>query len=81
MKVVVFNHRALICCELGVILFPSMTPCNRGEFQLTSVLDRMREQDDGMLGCIIHGDALDMGIPNPYVDTMGAFAKPHSSSA
>ncbi|CAN0050212.1 unnamed protein product [Ectocarpus sp. 6 AP-2014] len=52
----------------------------RGEFQLTSVLDRMREQDDGMLGCIIHGDALDMGIPNPYVNTMGAFAKPHSSS-
>ncbi|CAM9274498.1 unnamed protein product [Scytosiphon promiscuus] len=49
----------------------------RGEFQLTSVLDRMREQDDGMLGCVIHGDALDMGIPSPYVETMGAFAKPH----
>ncbi|CAM9562446.1 unnamed protein product, partial [Hapterophycus canaliculatus] len=49
----------------------------RGEFQLTSVLDRMREQDDGMLGCVIHGDALDMGIPSPYVETMSAFAHPH----
>lgn len=37
----------------------------------------MRQQDDGMLGCIIHGDALDMGIPAPYVDTMSAFSKPH----
>eukprot|EP00752_Nemacystus_decipiens_P005273 g4783.t1 len=49
----------------------------RGEFQLTSVLDRMRQQDNGMLGCTIHGDALDMGIPAPYVETMGAFSKPH----
>ncbi|CAM9442895.1 unnamed protein product [Pylaiella littoralis] len=49
----------------------------RGEFQLTSVLDHMRQEDGGMLGSIIHGDALDMGIPSPYVETMGAFAMPH----
>lgn len=49
----------------------------RGEFQLTSVLERIRQEDDGMLGCIIHGEALDMGIPEPYVATMKSFATPH----
>lgn len=51
--------------------------CNRGEFQLTSVLDRMRQEDNGMLGCVIHGEALDMGIPGPYVNTMASFSQPH----
>lgn len=50
---------------------------HRGEFQLTSVLEQMRYEDDGTLGCVIHGDALDMGIPGPYVATMGSFAMPH----
>lgn len=58
----------------GAVCFPFI---NRGEFQLTSVLDRMRREDEGMLGCVIHGDALDMGIPQPYVETMGSFAEPH----
>lgn len=41
------------------------------------MLDRMRREDGGMLGCVIHGDALDMGIPGPYVATMSSFAEPH----
>lgn len=41
------------------------------------MLERMRQEDDGMLGCVIHGDALDMGIPAPYVATMESFSKPH----
>lgn len=59
---------AISCCAVP----------GRGEFQLTSVLDRMLREDDGMLGCVIHGNALDMGIPGPYVATMGAFAEPQS---
>lgn len=64
-------YRAVLCCAVVWCAVP-----DRGEFQLTPVLDRMRREDDGMLGCVIHGNALDMGIPGPYVATMGAFAEP-----
>ena len=44
----------------------------RGEFQLTSVLDRLR-QESGFLGLIIDGKRFDIGLPDYYLDTLQAF--------
>jgi UTP--glucose-1-phosphate uridylyltransferase len=41
----------------------------RGEFQLTSALDRLRAQD-GILGLIVEGRCYDIGLPDSYVDTL-----------
>lgn len=46
----------------------------RGEFQLTSALDRLR-QEDGFLGLIIEGRRFDIGLPDYYLDTLQAFRK------
>ena len=43
-----------------------------GEFQLTSTLDRLR-QEDGFLGLIIDGKRFDIGRPDEYLDTLLAF--------
>jgi len=37
----------------------------KGEFQLTSCLDRLR-QEDGFSGYIVHGRRLDVGVPDAY---------------
>ena len=37
----------------------------RGEFQLTSCLDRLR-QEDGFTGCVIKGRRFDIGLPESY---------------
>ena len=44
----------------------------RGEFQLTSALDRLR-QEDGFLGLIMEGKRYDIGLPQSYLDTLQIF--------
>ena len=44
----------------------------RGEFQLTSALDRLRKED-GFLGLIIDGRRYDIGLPEYYLETLRAF--------
>lgn len=44
----------------------------RGEFQLTSALDRLR-QSDGFLGLVIDGRRFDIGLPDYYLDTLVKF--------
>jgi UTP-glucose-1-phosphate uridylyltransferase/mevalonate kinase len=46
----------------------------RGEFQLTSTLDRLR-QEDGFLGLIVDGQRFDIGLPEYYLATLKAFSK------
>jgi UTP-glucose-1-phosphate uridylyltransferase/mevalonate kinase len=47
----------------------------RGEFQLTSALDRLR-QIDGFNGLIVDGTRFDIGIPEHYLETLQAFHQP-----
>jgi UTP--glucose-1-phosphate uridylyltransferase len=44
----------------------------RGEFQLTSALDRLR-QEDGFLGLVVDGQRFDIGLPEYYLETLKAF--------
>lgn len=44
----------------------------RGEFQLTSALDRLR-QEEGFHGLIVDGRRFDIGIPESYLETLQAF--------
>ncbi len=44
----------------------------RGEFQLTSALDRLR-QEDGFLGLLTDGRRYDIGIPEHYLETVQTF--------
>ncbi len=43
-----------------------------GEFQLTSTLDRLR-QEDGFMGLVIEGKRFDIGRPDDYLETLQAF--------
>jgi UTP-glucose-1-phosphate uridylyltransferase/mevalonate kinase len=47
----------------------------RGEFQLTSALDRLR-QDDGFQGLMVDGFRFDIGLPNYYLETLATFSRP-----
>ena len=51
----------------------------RGEFQLTSALDRLRKED-GFLGLIIEGQRYDIGLPEYYLETVNAFSKSESTA-
>ena len=44
----------------------------RGEFQLTSALDRLR-QEEGFHGLVIDGQRFDIGIPESYLETLSTF--------
>jgi len=44
----------------------------RGEFQLTSALDRLR-QENGFLGLIMEGKRYDIGLPEYYLETLRTF--------
>jgi UTP-glucose-1-phosphate uridylyltransferase/mevalonate kinase len=44
----------------------------RGEFQLTSALDRLR-REDGFLGLVMDGRRFDIGLPEYYLDTLHTF--------
>jgi UTP-glucose-1-phosphate uridylyltransferase len=46
----------------------------RGEFQLTSALDRLR-QEDGFLGVMIDGQRYDIGLPEYYLETLRTFGR------
>jgi len=46
----------------------------RGEFQLTSALDRLR-QEDGFLGLMMDGTRFDIGIPQYYLETLQTFGE------
>ena len=46
----------------------------RGEFQLTSALDRVR-QTDGFLGLVMDGRRFDIGLPDYYLDTLVNFRR------
>jgi len=46
----------------------------RGEFQLTSALDRLR-QEDGFLGLMIDGQRYDIGLPEYYLETLRTFSQ------
>ncbi len=47
----------------------------RGEFQLTSALDRLR-QEDGFLGLVMDGKRYDIGLPQYYLETLQTFSRP-----
>jgi UTP-glucose-1-phosphate uridylyltransferase/mevalonate kinase len=44
----------------------------RGEFQLTSALDRVR-QEDGFQGVMVEGQRYDIGLPEYYLQTLATF--------
>ena len=44
----------------------------RGEFQLTSVLDRLR-REGGFLGYLVAGRRFDIGMPDRYIESLAAF--------
>jgi UTP-glucose-1-phosphate uridylyltransferase/mevalonate kinase len=46
----------------------------RGEFQLTSTLDRLR-QEDGFLGLVVDGQRYDIGLPEYYLETLRALSQ------
>jgi len=46
----------------------------RGEFQLTSALDRLRKED-GFLGLVVDGQRYDIGLPEHYLDTLNRFSE------
>jgi len=46
----------------------------RGEFQLTSALDRLR-QEDGFHGLIVDGRRYDIGLPEHYLETLRTFSQ------
>jgi UTP--glucose-1-phosphate uridylyltransferase len=46
----------------------------RGEFQLTSVLDQLR-QVDGFTGLMMDGKRYDIGLPDYYLETLLEFRK------
>jgi UTP-glucose-1-phosphate uridylyltransferase/mevalonate kinase len=43
-----------------------------GEFQLTSALDRLR-QEEGFMGLVIDGQRFDIGMPEHYLETLAKF--------
>jgi UTP-glucose-1-phosphate uridylyltransferase/galactokinase len=46
----------------------------RGEFQLTSALERLR-QEDGFHGLLIDGRCFDIGVPEGYLSTLTSFCQ------
>jgi UTP-glucose-1-phosphate uridylyltransferase len=47
----------------------------RGEFQLTSALDRLR-QEDGFQGLVMDGKRFDIGLPEYYLETLKTYGEP-----
>jgi UTP-glucose-1-phosphate uridylyltransferase/mevalonate kinase len=54
----------------------------RGEFQLTSCLDRLRKEE-GVFGCRVKGHRFDIGNPASYLEALNEFRKapPYGGSA
>jgi UTP-glucose-1-phosphate uridylyltransferase/mevalonate kinase len=51
----------------------------RGEFQLTSALDRLR-REDGFYGLIMDGTRFDIGLPDSYLESLADFRSPENPS-
>jgi UTP-glucose-1-phosphate uridylyltransferase len=51
-----------------------------GEFQLTSALDRLR-QEDGFLGLVMEGQRFDIGLPDYYLETLQNFGNKITTKA
>jgi UTP--glucose-1-phosphate uridylyltransferase len=51
----------------------------RGEFQLTSCLDRLC-QEEGMTGYVVQGKSFDIGLPDVYWQTMIDFRNAYTIS-
>jgi UTP-glucose-1-phosphate uridylyltransferase/mevalonate kinase len=49
----------------------------RGEFQLTSCLDRLR-QEESLVGYVVNGECFDIGMPESYLESIAAFKKTRS---
>ncbi len=47
---------------------------NRGEVELTTALEQVRERD-GMMGVVLDGEMFDMGIPDELRNTLYNFGK------
>lgn len=47
----------------------------RGEFQLTSAQERLRQTTGQYLGLEVHGQRFDIGVPRAYQQTMAAFGR------
>jgi UTP--glucose-1-phosphate uridylyltransferase len=52
----------------------------RGEFQLTSCLDRVR-QEEGFAACRVEGQRHDIGNPQAYMRSLCEFASPNTAVA
>ncbi|MFM8320174.1 MAG: sugar phosphate nucleotidyltransferase, partial [Chloroflexota bacterium] len=52
----------------------------RGEFQLTSALDRLR-QEDGFYGLVMNGRRFDIGLPEYYLQTLTTFGAAQPEAA
>jgi len=50
----------------------------RGEFQLTTALDRLR-QEEGFTGIMMDGKRYDIGLPTYYLETLNIFSQKDSS--
>jgi UTP--glucose-1-phosphate uridylyltransferase len=46
----------------------------KGEFQLTSCLDKLR-LEDGFMGYLVQGKRFDIGLPQAYLQTIVEFAE------
>ena len=46
----------------------------RGEFQLTSTLERLR-REEGFMGLLIDGQRFDIGLPDSYLETLQAYRR------
>ncbi len=61
-----FSH--LLASQIFTVL------ANRGEFQLTSALERLR-QEQGLIGIELDGERFDIGVPHAYLDTLNRFSQ------
>jgi len=52
----------------------------RGEFQLTSALDRLR-REDGFYGLVMDGKRFDIGLPDSYLESLSEFRHEENASA
>lgn len=65
----VISHRIFEFLEENI----SKNIREKGEFQLTSCLDKLR-QEDGFMGYLVQGKRFDIGLPHAYLESIVEFA-------
>jgi UTP--glucose-1-phosphate uridylyltransferase len=65
----VLSHRIFEFLEENI----SKNIREKGEFQLTSCLDKLR-QEDGFMGYLVQGKRFDIGLPQAYLESAVEFA-------